>query len=650
MPEQTAQEIEAGIARRSGVEPFRSPQRGVSANSETEKSRAHAKEQLKMFDAGIYRFDPFSGENELQGDINAYINAKEMGEKDLAEKIRQKLLVKIKAKNRMKESGEWEEEGGKLAASEDIYNDINKGSRQRRMKFNPERNVPSSERDKVEHWTNTDPDARGPQETKTFLDESNNLHSWTESPKLYSKDQVSQWRKDIPEMHPNAKKRALNKLHSKTNVKKHPETGERMFQMWRGMSSDEYNSLKSKKFNKEYTSSWTPDLDVAQKFMKPKEGSIDSRDNYRLMSAWIPESQIHHIPNAIGEKKEAVDIGIGTVLKDRKNVGPSRLKQENEVIVKPHQLSVTGHGEFFNKVRSESNKPESAEIKEAKQRRDTQIANRSPQTKKYFENRAEFYGYKKSEKDISDIKKGSRQSRMKFNPDKVSDNERKRLDDWVHNRGSREDVPAMHPHAKKRGMDRLHKKTAVRKDPKTGERMFLLHRGMGNAEHENNSQGAKTSWTPYHHVADNFRKDAQMGEDEDTRELTTAHTKSAWIPESQIHHIATAIGGQDRTFGGSSGPEAVVRDEHEVIVHPHDFKYASKKATNRKEKVNSNINERAKLSNKYDKNPKRDPQKALEEKPFRASAESHKNKMVGNFNKTKIPKLAASERNVTKKM
>lgn len=118
MPEQSAQQMEAGIARRSGVEPFRSPQRGVSAKSGTEKSRSHAKEQLKMFDAGIYRFDPFSGENELQGDIHAYINAKEMGEKDLAEKIRQKLLTKIKMKNKLKQSGEYEEEDTKLAASE----------------------------------------------------------------------------------------------------------------------------------------------------------------------------------------------------------------------------------------------------------------------------------------------------------------------------------------------------------------------------------------------------------------------------------------------------------------------------------------------------------------------------------------------------
>ena len=120
MPEQTAQQMEAGIARRSGVEPFRSPQRGVSAKSSTEKSRTHAKKQLKMFDAGIYRFDPFSGENELQGDIHAYINAKEMGETELAEKIRMKLMDKIKGKKKMKESGDWEEEDSKLAASEKI--------------------------------------------------------------------------------------------------------------------------------------------------------------------------------------------------------------------------------------------------------------------------------------------------------------------------------------------------------------------------------------------------------------------------------------------------------------------------------------------------------------------------------------------------
>jgi hypothetical protein len=104
MPEQSAQQMEAGIARRAGVEPFRSPQRGVSSKSETEKSRKHAKDQLQMYDKGIYSFDPFSGKNELQGNINAYINAKEMGKKDLAEKIRQKMMAHIKAKKAMKES------------------------------------------------------------------------------------------------------------------------------------------------------------------------------------------------------------------------------------------------------------------------------------------------------------------------------------------------------------------------------------------------------------------------------------------------------------------------------------------------------------------------------------------------------------------
>lgn len=120
MPEQAAQQMEAGIARRAGVEPFRSPQRGTRANSEVEQSRAHAKDQLKMFDEGIYRFDPFSGENELQGNIHAYINAKKMGKKDLAEQIRQKLMVSLKTKKKMKESGEWDDEMPMAASEKDV--------------------------------------------------------------------------------------------------------------------------------------------------------------------------------------------------------------------------------------------------------------------------------------------------------------------------------------------------------------------------------------------------------------------------------------------------------------------------------------------------------------------------------------------------
>ena len=63
-----------------------------------------------MFDEGIYRFDPFTGENELQGNINAYINAKKMGNKDLAERIRQKLHEHIKNKKQLKAQGFTEDD------------------------------------------------------------------------------------------------------------------------------------------------------------------------------------------------------------------------------------------------------------------------------------------------------------------------------------------------------------------------------------------------------------------------------------------------------------------------------------------------------------------------------------------------------------
>jgi len=303
MPEQTAQQMEAGIARRSGVEPFRSPQRGVSPKSETEKGRAHAKEQLKMFDAGIYRFDPFSGENELQGDIHAYINAKEMGKKDLAEKIRQKLLTKIKAKNKMKESGEWEDDIP-LAASEKFSSDITKGSRQSKMPFNPKTDISDSDRTDVEDWTGG-----------------------------YGAND----REKIKPIKGNARKRALDRLHRLTDVKKHPKTGERMFLMHRGMDKEEY--LKHYDTVSPFptdSSSWTPHHKVANNFAKDYSvGHSDGKREPSVVSAWIPESKIRHIPNAIGGKSRDVD-DIGWHPHD--NPKKAHRHDEHEVIVDAHKM------------------------------------------------------------------------------------------------------------------------------------------------------------------------------------------------------------------------------------------------------------------------------------------------------------------------
>jgi len=103
MPEQTAQHAEAAIARRSGVNPFRVPKRSARSDTAEEGARRHAKKQINMLDEGIHRFNPQTGRKEIQGTVNAHINAKSKGFTAEAEKISGKLKEKYKEKNKLKE-------------------------------------------------------------------------------------------------------------------------------------------------------------------------------------------------------------------------------------------------------------------------------------------------------------------------------------------------------------------------------------------------------------------------------------------------------------------------------------------------------------------------------------------------------------------
>jgi len=97
MPEQTAQHMEGGIARRAGIEPFRTPKRGKEGTSE-ELAREHAKQTLNDLDQGFYRFDPFTGEKELQANPNTLINAKSHKDSGLFGKIRRQLIEQRKSR------------------------------------------------------------------------------------------------------------------------------------------------------------------------------------------------------------------------------------------------------------------------------------------------------------------------------------------------------------------------------------------------------------------------------------------------------------------------------------------------------------------------------------------------------------------------
>jgi hypothetical protein len=171
------------------------------------------------------------------------------------------------------------------------YETMEKGSRQRKMKFNPE-SVSEKERSMVQEWTSP---------AGTIAEEKDKR----------------QLREGIPKMNPNALKRGLFKIHKDTQVKKHPKTGELMYLLHRGMDDEEHGKLSGNKFLKDYTSSWTPDF---------KEASTMGYNN--TVSAWIPESQIKSIPNAIGQKDKGTDF----------KMGPADYRSEKEIIVQPHQL------------------------------------------------------------------------------------------------------------------------------------------------------------------------------------------------------------------------------------------------------------------------------------------------------------------------
>lgn len=163
------------------------------------------------------------------------------------------------------------------------------------------------------------------------------------------------------------------------------------------------------------------------------------------------------------------------------------------------------------------------------------------------------------------IMKGAMKKLAPFNPDKhmtaeahaATENWTKEGDD----QDARANVPEMHANAKTRALHKLTGMTEVRRHPQTGERMFLLHRGMNINEYQQNHRkgissyapGTLTSWTPKYHVASGFASDHGGLADDGAKVV------SAWIPESHIHNVPnqTMIPDESTQF----------RNEHEVIVN-----------------------------------------------------------------------------------
>lgn len=165
-----------------------------------------------------------------------------------------------------------------------------------------------------------------------------------------------------------------------------------------------------------------------------------------------------------------------------------------------------------------------------------------------------------------DLEKGAMQRIAPYNPERDNDPvDRDRFDRWANTelQSVRDALEPMDGALRMRALHRLHARTQTRRNPHTGEREFLLHRGMSNKELRRWNNGAvapydKTSWTPDPDIAEGFARQYGDDYDEDHNLVTS------WVPESAIHAIPRHTG------SGKKGPH-YWESEYEVLVKPFQF-------------------------------------------------------------------------------
>jgi len=153
------------------------------------------------------------------------------------------------------------------------------------------------------------------------------------------------------------------------------------------------------------------------------------------------------------------------------------------------------------------------------------------------------------------LQKGSLQRKWDVKNEPVTDKYKTFLSDWQEGgeRTAREEAPAMEPNRRKRALHYLSGQTTSRVN-ENGTREFLLHRGMGNEEHDTTVASGRinpemsSSWTPDPKVAHVFRRSGKM--------------VSAWVPES---HIQTVPNAHASSYKWEK--EVVVKPGHNSEVH-----------------------------------------------------------------------------------
>jgi hypothetical protein len=226
----------------------------------------------------------------------------------------------------------------------------------------------------------------------------------------------------------------------------------------------------------------------------------------------------------------------------------------------------------------------------------------------------EHKGRYRFESKSDELKKGVKSRLFPFNPqtdvepdfENTSD-----LKDWVEYGRSgeldfndiqqaRENIEPMNPQAKQRGLVNLSSKTKTRIHPQTGERQFLLHRGMSRQEisdavgSDHVSHASRSSWTANPETAKNFARPKFLGGLEylpDAPIRNRGRRVSAWINAKDIVHIPHQYGGIDK-YGNPGQGRSDYPNEQEVIVDPHTSELAPmpKQSTHQKlhERVSNN--------------------------------------------------------------
>src|ERR1039457_72088 len=147
------------------------------------------------------------------------------------------------------------------------------------------------------------------------------------------------------------------------------------------------------------------------------------------------------------------------------------------------------------------------------------------------------------------------------------------LNTWV----SKEDPKAreqlgmigMEPNARVRALHKLHANTEVRRNPKTNEREFLLHRGFGSTQVQNLNDNKFDSTKPRLDKPKNKRTIPYTSWSVDPKETHTSdHMVSAFVPESKI---AFYIPQYNRMPGLNETANQLGQDEKEVIVEPGQY-------------------------------------------------------------------------------